>query len=201
MKGQKLLLAINNEVSVFAKTKMNKHLNSMELSEFSQRSSEYIKHIDSYEGNKSDVVDVNLIDVIKKLNQIPGVATVFSCEGHYERNDRELIIVLACTQEGEANLQEIMLSLFTHLSTHGLGTAFSLELRFLVHPEKYTPYIARILRFDLPFKTQCGTYCSLEKYDSVKMKYVTSLDEVLSVIIDQNKIKPIYSVGATFILF
>lgn len=46
-----------------------------------------------------------------------------------------------------------------------------------------------------------GTYCSIEKYDSVKMKYVTSLDEVLSVIIDQNKIKPIYSVGATFILF
>lgn len=163
----------------------------MELSEFSQRSSEYIKLIDSYEGNKSDVVDVNLINVIKMLNQIPGVATVFSCEGHYERNDRELMIVLACTQEGEANLQEIMLSLFTHLSRHGLGTAFSLELRFLGHPEKYTPYIARILRCDLPFKGMGGTYCSLEKYDSVKMNYINSLDKVLSMMIKQNNVQPV----------
>lgn len=169
---------------------MNKHLNSMELSEFSQRSSEYIKLIDSYEGSKSDVVDVNLIDVIKKLNQIPGVATVFSCEGHYERNDRDLMIVLVCTQEGEANLQEIMLSLFTHLPREHRFT-FALELSFLLHPEKYTPYIARILRCDLPFKGMGGTYCPLEKYDSVKMNYINSLDKVLSMMIKQNNVQPV----------
>lgn len=164
---------------------MNKHLTENELFEFSQRSSEYIELIDSYEGNKSDVVDVNLINVIKKLNQIPGVATVFSCEGHYERNDRELMIVLACTQEGEANLQEIMISLFTHLPMQH-RFMFSLTLSFLLHPEKLTPYIARILRSPLPYKSRDGVYCSLEQYDSVKMNYINALDKVLDVIIDQN---------------
>lgn len=169
---------------------MNKHLNSIEVSEFSQRSSEYIKLIDSYEGNKSDVVDVNLINVIKKLNQIPGVATVFSCEGHYERNDRELMIVLACTQEGEANLQEIMLSLFTHLPRQHKFT-FTLELSFLLHPERLIPYIARTLTFPLPFKRQGGIYCSLEQYDSVKMTFITALDKVLSMMVKQNNVQPV----------
>ena len=179
---------------------MNKHLTENELFEFSQRSSEYIKLIDSYEGNKSDVVDVNLIDVIKKLNQIPGVATVFSCEGHYERNDRELMIVLACTQSGEANLQAIMFSLYTHLSGVGLGTAFALELRFLLHPERLTPYISRILRCSLPFKRKDDPYDTLAQYNTVKMNFITALDKILSIMINQNKIQPVYSANGSYVL-
>jgi hypothetical protein len=102
------------------------------------------------------------------------------------------MIVLACTEKGEDNLKGIMLSLFNRLDMR-LRFGFSLQFCFLLHPEKLTPYIAKILKCPLPFKARGSSgHCTLSEYNSVKMCFIATLDEILKIIIDQNKIKPIY---------
>lgn len=82
-----------------------------------QRSLDFIVHINTCE-DPSKVVDVKLIKIINQLNNLPGVATVFCCEGHVNSDhlqNRALHVVLGVTSLGYGLLTSVYLQLFNAL--------------------------------------------------------------------------------------
>ena len=138
-----------------------------------QRGLEFTEYINTCNDLPSNI-DRNLIKVINQLNNLPGIVTVFSCEGHVNSkntNGRYLEIILAVTSVGYESLVNLYNRLFDRLPFAQKLLLF-IKHNHLLSPINFEFYNAITLGFQ-------NGYLG-DTHEVEKLMFISTLEQVLA---------------------
>lgn len=137
---------------------------------FKQRATHTIK-------NNPDVIDEDIRRVVFELNELSGVAPVWSCASHPETRrtaDRKMHVICAVNQEGAEQLDKVYQEWTTMLIDYGLFHMPGLNIARLMYPHvEAIPTCAEDIYYAVELKVEVITT------NRLKREMLLSLEEAI----------------------
>lgn len=119
-------------------------------------------------------IDPGVIELVKLMNKLPGIAVESSCSGHPERDNTRVFISFLATREGYdafCPVFEVMCSTITSFPTTLIGRKGSILASMAIPNNTYSKSIGNPLRWchyiSIAFKTEEGQAKVIETMEKV----------------------------------